>query len=394
MEHPSMNRRTFLTLARRLAIGAAAPLAWPVQSAAAPIDRASKWQPDLRPTLAVEWRYIAGRITDGDSDFGFVATLSDAKYPTRTQELLVERQDFTGARAFVTKPYSGTLTYDSASATYSFIETHSQASASWQWDAAAQVYRLSIASPELSLQNVVLRPQGDLIPEGGDGTITVAPILGLPIGSDYHADWAAVEVGGAARGVARIDMQGLYLASAQAAARLGAAEASSDYDHHWFAVAGQIDGAPAWISAWRIEAQDGPRWDVTIARGAGTTWQVDSTTEQSGAAFPLRIWPLEWQALPVSAGPASAAQRTGSAWRLSAGLRQPGDLLDLQIAVLPGQFASTARLGLVQGLDWVEEAVGTSAAGSLLGKPLGGVALAVAETTAEFDLQRLPLVAS
>ena len=29
-----------------------------------------------------------------------------------------------------------------------------------------------------------------------------------------------------------------------------------------------------------------------IARGAGPTWQVASTTEQSGAAFPLRIWPL------------------------------------------------------------------------------------------------------
>lgn len=389
-----MNRRAFLSFAAKLAGSAAVPLAWPVQATAAPIDRVSKWQPDLRPALAVEWRYIAGRIADGDSDFGFVATLSDAKYPTHTQELLVERQDFTGAREFVTRPYSGALTYDSASATYSFAETQGQASASWQWDAAAQVYRLSIASPELSLQNVVLRPQGDLIPEGGDGTIAIAPILGLPIGSDYHADWAAVEVGGVARGAARIDIQGLYLASAQAAARLGtAAEASPDYDHHWFAVAGQLDGAPVWVSAWRIEAPDGPRWDVTVARGAGPTWQVASTTEQSGAAFPLRLWPLEWQALPASAGPASAAQRTGSAWRLSAGVSQPGDLLDLEIAVLPGQFANTARLGLIQGLDWVEEAVGTSATGSLLGRPLAGVTLAVAETTAEFYLQRLPLVA-
>jgi hypothetical protein len=390
-----MNRRTFLTLAGALAGGYATRTYWPAEAAVAPLDRASKWQPDINPALAVEWRYIAGRIADGESDFGFVATLSDAKYPTHTQELLVERQDFTGARAFVTGPYTGTLTYDSASATYTFLDAQNQSSATWQWDAAAQVYRLNIASPELSLSNVVLRPQGDLIPEGGDGSISIAPILGLPIGSDYYADWVAVEVGGVARGVARIDMQGLYLASGQAAGWHGLdAQASADYDHHWFAIAGQIDGAPIWISAWRIEAQDGPRWDVTIARGAGATWQVASTTEQSGAAFPLQIWPLDWQPLPASAGPASAAQRTGSTWRLSAGISKSGDLLDLEIAVLPGQFANTARLGLIQGLEWVEEAVGTSAAGSVLGKPLGGVTLAVAETTAEFYLQQLPLVAS
>jgi hypothetical protein len=388
-----MNRRTFLTLASSLAAGSVVSTMLPGWAVAAPIDRTSRWQPDLNPTLAVEWRYIAGRVVDGESDFGFIAALSDAKYPTRTQELLVERQDFAGARTFVTRPYSGALTYDSASATYSFLDTQSQASASWQWDSAAQVYRLSISSPELSLQDVVLRPQGDLIPEGGDGTITIAPILGLPIGSDYYADWAAVEVGGLARGVARIDLQGLYLASAQAAWPTAPAQASADYDHHWFAIAGQLDGAPAWVSAWRIEGQDGPRWDVTIARGSGPTWQVASTTEQSGAAFPLRIWPVDWQPLPASAGLASAAQRAGSAWRLSAGVSQPGDLLDLEVAVPPGQFANSARLGLIQGLEWVEEAVGTSAVGSVLGKPLGGVVLAVAETTAEFYLQQLPLIA-
>src|SRR5262249_54279387 len=156
------------------------------------------------------------------------------------------------------------------SATYSFQASQSQASASWQWDAGAQVYRLQVSSPELSLQNIVLRPQGDLIPEGGDGTITTAPILGLPIGSDYYADWAAVEVGGVAQGVARVDLQGLYLASAARNSRDLAAESSADYDHHWFAVAGQNEGAPIWISAWRVEAQDGPYWDVTIAHGAGT----------------------------------------------------------------------------------------------------------------------------
>jgi hypothetical protein len=387
-----MNRRTFLTLASVAAAEAVTGARWTRAAlAAAPLDRTSQWQPNPNPRLAVEWRYAAGRIADGENDYGFIVALVDTKVPSRTQELLVERQDFSGDKTFATKAYTGTLTYDTASATYSFQAAQGQASAAWQWDAGAQVYHLQVSSPELSLQNIVLRPQGDLIPEGGDGTITVAPILGIPLGSDYYADWAAVEVGEVAQGFARVDLQGLYLASAGRNSRKLAAESSADYDHHWFAVAGQIDDAPAWISAWRIEAQDGPRWDVTIAYGAGSTWQVASTTEQSGAAFPLRIWPLAWQPLPSSAAAAKRGQRTGCAWRLSAGIIAPGDLIDVEIAVPPGQFAASARLGLIQGLDWVEEGVGTFAAGTVQGQPLGGVTLAVAETTAEFALQQLPL---
>jgi hypothetical protein len=387
-----MNRRIFLTLAGVAAAGAATGAPWARATRAAPIDRNSQWQPNSNPLLVVEWRYIAGRIADGDNDYGFIVALSDTKVPSRTLELLVERQDFTGDKAFTTKSYAGTLIYDKDSATYSFQASQGQASASWQWDAGAQVYRLQVSSPELSLQNVALRPQGDLIPEGGDGTITIAPILGLPIGSDYYADWAAVEVDEVAQGFARIDLQGLYLASAMQNGHKPAAETSADYDHHWFAVAGQLEGAPVWLSAWRMEAQDGPRWDVTIARGAGSTWQVASTTEQSSVAFPLRIWPLAWQPLPSSAAAAKSGMRTGSAWRLSAGISAPGDLIDLEIAVPPGQFAVSARLGLIQGLDWVEEGVGLFATGTVQGKTIGGVTLAVAETTAEFALQQLPLV--
>ncbi|MEO7909173.1 MAG: hypothetical protein ABIV47_05930, partial [Roseiflexaceae bacterium] len=386
------------TLAGIAAAGTVTGASWTSASLAAPaLDRASKWQPNPNPRLAVEWRYVAGRIAD-PNDFGFIVALSDTKIPlgSRTQELLVERQNFSGDKAFATHAYIGTLDYDQGSATYTFQDAQSPVSATWQWDAGASAYRLSVVSPELTLQNVVLRPQGDLIPEGGDGTITIAPILGLPIGSDYYADWAVVEVGGTARGVARVDIQGLYLDSAARNSRALAAESSTDYDHHWFAVAGQRDGAPIWISAWRMEAQDGPRWDVTIAQGttqgAVSTWQVAWTTEQSGAAFPLSVLPVAWQPLPSTAAAAASGQRTGSAWHLSAGLIAPGDLIDLEIVVPPGQFAPSARLGLIQGLDWMEEGVGTFAAGTVQGKPLAGVTLAVAETTAEFLLQHLPLV--
>jgi len=388
-----MNRRTFLTLT---AIAAAttvtgAPRTRATLAAAPALDRTSKWKPSSRQPLAVEWRYIAGRITAEASDFGFIVALSDTKFPSEAQELLVERQNFSGDQAFATHPYIGTLTYDKASATYTFQDSQSPVNATWQWDAGASVYRLNVVSPELTLQNVVLRPQCDLIPEGGNGIITIAPILGLPIGSDYYADWVVIEVDTAEMGVARVDIQALYpVFTAQNS--LLAATPSADYDHHWFAVAGQSAGAPIWISAWRMEAQDGPRWDVTIARSVGTGTPAASTTELSGAAFPLSVRPVAWQPLPSTAAAAASGQRTGSAWHLSAGMIQPGDLIDLEIVVPPGQFAPSARLGLIQGLDWMEEGIGTSATGTVQRNPLTGVRLVVAETTAEFSLRQIPLV--
>jgi hypothetical protein len=362
--------------------------------ALAAIDRTSKWKPSARSLLAAEWRYVAGRITDSDRDYGFVVALMDIKFPQPTQELLVERQNLRGDGAFFTNSYTGTLEYDTASATYTFQAALSQVSAVLQWDDQAHLYWLTIMSPELTLVNIVLRPPGDLIPEGGDGTIGVGQVNGVQVGSDYFADWAVVEIADVPKGFARIDMQGLYpalttLGSAGTSAAPGQAQA--DYDHHWFAVAGQLAGQPVWISAWRIEGSSGPLWDVTVARASGVNWQVTSTTEQSVAVAPLMVYPLAYQALPPSAGPAFGAARAGTRWRLSAGVAKPGDLIDLEIIVPPGQFPDGARFGLAAGLSWVEEAVGVTASGTVGGQTLNNVTLAVAESTAEFYPQWLPM---
>src|SRR5262249_38567398 len=154
--------------------------------------------------------------------------------------LLVERQDFTGSKAFAAKSYAGTRAYNSATGTYTFQAAQSQVSATWQWGDAARIYRLTITSPELNLLNVVLRPQGALIPEGGDGAIGVGEVMGVQLNSDYYADWTQIEIGGAAEGFARLDMQGLYPATTYTSSlRFGVlrrpAQASADYDHHWFA---------------------------------------------------------------------------------------------------------------------------------------------------------------
>src|SRR5262249_47266667 len=212
---------------------------------------------------------------------------------------------------------------------------------------------------------------------------------------DYYADWAAVEIGGTPKGFARIDMQGLYpvlMANGPAGTGAAPAQAETDFDHHWFAIAGQLAGKPVWISAWRIEGASGPHWDVTIAHSGGQDWQVASTTEQSAAVAPLTVRPLAFQPLPASAGPALSGASAGTRWRLSAGATTARDLIDLEIVVPPGQFPDGARFGLAAGLSWVEEAVGMTATGTVGGQPLTNVTLVVAESTAEFYPQRLPFV--
>ena len=56
------------------------------------------------------------------------------------------------------------------------------------------------------------------------------------------------------------------------------------------------------------------------------------------------------------------------------------------------QFASSARLGALGILSWMEEAVGVQASGTVQGQLLSNVTLAVAESTAEFSVNYAPLV--
>ena len=381
-----MNRRTFLTWACGATAWSLAGMPLPrPRAAGAAIDRTAAWAPSSQPFLAVEWRYLAGRLIDAMQDYGFIVSLTDLRVRGE-QELLVQRQDFSGARTFAGKSYAGALTYEPSSGTYTFV-ADGQTLATWQLDQATQVYRLTVTTPELTLSNVVLRPQGDLISEGGDGVISVGQVLGFQVESDYYADWVAIAIGEEPKGFARLDMQGLRPAQPLTRAPT---QAANDYDHHWFAIAAVLtDATPAWVSVWRIETPDGPLWDVTIARGSGATWSVSSTTEASGAAAPLEVHPLAWQPLPP--GATQSGTHTGTRWRIRAGMVQPGDLVDLEIAVLPGQFAASARLA-IGATTALEEGVGTIATGTILGLPVSTVRLVVAESSAEFYLQHLPIV--
>jgi hypothetical protein len=376
-----MKRRTFLTVAGGLALVSRVRL--PRSARAAAIDRKARWAP--QPNDLVQWRYVAGRA----GDFGFIVSLTDIHIPFQTpvQELLVERKDFSGAQAFAAGSYLGALAYDPASATYSFQGAQNGISATWQWDEAAGVYRLSVASPELTLSNVALRPQGEVIREAGDGTIGVGSVRGIAVDSDYHADWAAVEIDGTAQGVARVDMQGLYSPGFPLAAT------GDDYDHHWFAIAGQAGGHPVWVSCWRIESAGSVFWDVTVAKGGPNGYtSVESFTEQNSLVEPLAVQPVELQPLPADAGAELAGWQAGRRWRVTAGRQVAGDLLDLDISVAPGQFAKSARFGAAGGLAWMEEALGsTTASGTVAGQPLSNVRLVVAESTAEYEVAFVPL---
>ncbi|MDX1520137.1 MAG: hypothetical protein R3264_00740 [Anaerolineae bacterium] len=370
-----MNRRNFLKVC---GVATAWPIvndvfSWPSPAAAA-VNRLEKWAPTSDTKVRVEWRYLAGRIVDGDQDIGFIISMSDVKVSgAEGNALTVHRQNFTGNQEFAGKTYVGDLTYDDVSATYTFKDEGGQQLVTWQWDDTAQVYKLSISTPELTLANITITPQGPMIEEGGDGVLNVGRIGTTIIDSVYHADWAMIEIGGHQKGVARIDFQGLRRAGPSSVV-------SNDYDHRWFAIAVDLaDGKPAWISVWKIQDPDGPYWVVTIARGSDTTWTVMSFTEEDEGtmADPLNIRATAWQNIPATAGTPGS---TGQAWHITAGTTNPGDLLDLRVSVLPGQFITSDTNTLA---SWLQEAVSLQAEGTVLGSSIGSVKMVAVESSTE-----------
>ena len=382
-----MNRRDFLALSGSTLLWYLTnPIPASFPGAAPSSDRPTTWPPTSNPLDLVEWRYAAGRIVDGDQDFGFILSILniDAAPILEAQQLLVERKNFVGGQEFVEKAYNGVRNYDVASRTYTFKDETDQQLASWQWDALNQVYRLTLTTPELTLTDLVLRPQGELIAEGGDGEIQAGRINGILIDSTYHADWVNIEMGGQTKGVARVDMQSLRRSNEPIIAPV-------EYGHHWFAVAADLaDGTPVWISAWRIEDVNGPFWTVTIATGSATSWQIVTSLTEGNSAAPLEVEVLGWQFLPEVAVPSNGEpQGTGYKWRLTA----PNNALDLEITVPPGQFSGNGSpLSGFGGPSFLQEALGVVVTGTALGQSITSVKLAVAESTAEFFLNFLPNV--
>lgn len=380
-----MDRRSFLALAG--ALTAAGYAGWPARAAEDP--RLTWWDP-ATPTLGdgkfvvLEWRYLAGRITQGDEDFGFVVSLADyndlpASSSNDRNELLVMRQELTAGGGHRTATYRGTLSYNSATATYSFVGEQQGVSASWRLDAAGKRYMLSVTAPELSLSQLLVAPIGELIPEGGTGAISSGsffmqyggvrqPVEAL---SDYFADWATLSLSGAQVGYGRLDMQTLR-------PRL-TAETPEPYSHHWFALAAILDdGTEAYVSGWEL-LSGSTAWTVTIATGAGPSWKVSTVGSDTPIAFAgaqrIAVRILEHQPLPTS-----TPQHTGRRWRFEAGSRARGDLIDLDIAVQPGQFIKDARVSVASRTP-MQEAVTTTARGLINGKGIAAVRFAVVEST-------------
>jgi hypothetical protein len=357
-------------------------------------DRTVWWPPqpfDFARRVVLEWRYLAGRYTGNGEDFGFVCSLVDYKevrnplnnevLQAARQELIVMREDFTGAGSHATRTYSGTLAYNPATRTYTFTTPDAPAvTAIFAFDVATTSYALNLASPELTLADVTLRPAGNLIPEGGDGDITSGNLGTATVLSDYYADWLTIEQDGAQVGLARLDMQTIR--------PQGVPDAFSGFSHHWFALAGTLsDCTPVWISAWQIISGGETVWTVTVARGREASWSVASYTEETAnMAEPLAIDILAWQPQPVNpSDPTAPARRTGKAWRLRAGTDAAGDLIDLNLAVPPGQFIESIRVSNSREAQ-MQEAAGAVASGVVGGATLQQVTFLLAESTyAEVD---------
>ncbi len=413
---PRLSRREFLALSGSVVTWYLTEQTFPrLRQRNLAAERLTEWPPNLSDL--VEWRFVAGRIVEGAQDFGFVISISSIRVPGSTsQELFVQRQDFSNQQEYASQTYAGTLTYEPISATYTFQDETNQELITWQWDETAQVYHLTLTTAELTLTNLVLRPQGELIPEGGDGQILVGRFQGILIASDYHADWTEIEIDGQVKGTARLDIQGLRPSLTSSTARqksshwLKERDYSSrtvqqevpitkarsaneknddDYDHHWFALAVELeDGSSAWISGWRIEDVGGPFWAVTIARGQGPSWEIAlSLTEESGLD-PLEVTTLAWQDIPPEIVTAQNRSRVGRKWRLAL----PTETIDLEIAVPPGQFLANPPQSGLGGQLWMEEGVGLEATGTVLGKSISSVKVALAESTAEFYLNFIPII--
>lgn len=295
------------------------------------------------------------------------------------------RQDFTGDRAHTTRTYragggisSGGLAYDAATDTYTFTDpANPGVGASWRLDAGTQTYTISLATPELSLSNLLLTPVGELIAEGGTGTVQSGEIVvndvPVVVTSDYYADWVAVSGGDQPLGYARLDMQTLKPSFGSGGA--------TTFSHHWFCLACTLaDDTPAWVSAWQIVSGATPAWGVTTATGRGGAWSVSSVTGGPDQPFagvqPLAIQILDWQGVPAT----DPARRAGAAWRLRHGLAAPDDVLDLTISVPPGQFIKGARISVETNIA-MQESAGTAASGTVGGKAIKAVHFAIVEST-------------
>lgn len=383
-----MDRRQFLGLMAALtAAGAAGPA---VARSLAASDRLTWWDPapvatTLGTYVALEWRYLAGRITTESEDFGFVVSIADYNplipfVTANYQELLVMRQDFTGAGAHATKTYGGsgvptTYDYNTTTATYSFsLPGNPAVSLSWRLDDATQTYTLSVATPELTLSNLVLTPRGNLIPEGGTGTVKSGSLTvnntPVSVTSDYYADWVAISSGGQPIGLARLDMQTLKPTFDSTG--------GGGFSHHWFCLACTLeDDTEAWITGWEIVSGTSLVWGYTRATGSGGAWSVSSTTEQTFSGIqPLGVQILAWQDIPNT----SPARRTGQRWRIEHGQNAAGDALAIELSVPPGQFVQGARISTVTNIA-MQESAGTEASGTIGGKAIKAVSFAIAEST-------------
>lgn len=377
-----MHRREFLgLLAAMAAAGGVAPAGPRLRAAA--IERLPWWIPapqppfpPLPPLTLLEWRYLAGRITEGADDYGFIVSLGTYRLPLRDPpQLLVMRQDLR-SNSHTTRTYPGVISYTAADASYSFVaDQDPSVTATWRLDTTSQRYTLSVASPELTLSGLSLEPVGDLVAEAGTGRITTAVLGGANVASNYHADWLALRRGATTLGYGRLDMQTIDVASIPSTRDF-------TFSHHWFAAAATLaNGEEVWIAAWRLVSEV-TTWVATVARRRiGDGWNVASYNELTPAfAAPVAVQILAWQAQPVAAN--EPPQRTGQAWRVTAGLASAADLLDLTFRVAPGQFITGARVASgLTSFSAMQEAMTLDLSGSVGGQPLASVRFAVAEST-------------
>jgi hypothetical protein len=109
---------------------------------------------------------------------------------------------------------------------------------------------------------------------------------------------------------------------------------------------------------------------------------------EENSATPLKIETLNWQEIPAVLTPNQPQQSAGRQWRLTA----PDNSLNVELGVPVGQFISGVPLEDIGGPAQMQEAIGKEATGTVLGQAIKTVKLVVAESTAEFYQNFIPVV--
>lgn len=215
------------------------------------LSRKEHFKPFNRGFL--EWQYLEFQYSnDRGERVGTTISMSeftDPKTGNKTHQLLTMVHNLETNETIGRTPHDGKLSFDEAASTYRFTDSQNKQLAEFSYDEVGDKYLLKVDtgefnSDEIDAEDLVIRPQGNLIPVSKDGNFTVASFDGGRVVTNYFADHVRIEKqGGDVVGYGRRDSENLELE--------GTPPSRLDIDHTWVHTSGtRADGKRFYVTAW------------------------------------------------------------------------------------------------------------------------------------------------